>query len=120
MRVPCFPELSPNLERRIQRRQRTLQDQRNRPSPQRAQFALREQQQVGTLKPDRAFRFYVLLIEQPQNRHGQSALAGTALPNESEDLALLNFDFQLTQDGLLFPISYGDASGKQSLVRWGF
>src|SRR5208337_906115 len=94
---PSLLELCAYFERRIEGRERTLQYQRNRAAAQRAQFALRERQQVGALKCDGAFDLSMLLVEKTEDRHGQGALARTALSHETHYFAGENFTLEVTK-----------------------
>src|ERR1700723_1170049 len=119
MRPPRFLELSADLERRIQRSQRTLQDQRNCATTQRSQFALRKLQEIGILKADCTFNLNALLVEKSKNGHGQRTLARAALAHQSEHFAALDFDFHITQNRLLARIAHREAGGEPSLGGWG-
>src|SRR3984957_9201318 len=120
VRPPRFLKLSADLQRRIQRSQRTLQDQRNCATPQPSQFALRKLQEIGILEPDCAFGLNALLVEKSENGHGQRALARAALAHQSKHFAALDFDFHIPQNRLLARIAHREAGGQQSLVGWRF
>ena len=113
---PGFLELGSNLERRIQRRQGTLQHQRDRASAQRAQFAFRELQEIGLLKPDCAFGWRPLLIEKTENRHGQRALARAALSDQTQHFAALDFQLHVAQNRRLARIAHREVRRQQNRV----
>src|ERR1700751_1182242 len=80
-----------------------------------AQFRLAKTQQIRSLEEDRAIRIHSFAIEQSEDRHRQRAFAGTALADQPNYFAVLDFELHVPQDRGFTGLLHGYMRGKENV-----
>src|SRR5215472_17503620 len=111
MRSPRFEELRPDPKQGIERGVRALQHEADLPAPNSAHLPFGQAQQVAPVEQDLAGSMTALHREQPQDRQGDRAFAGTAGPHKSDDFAFAQVKSDIAED--LFSAVSDRESGRE-------
>jgi hypothetical protein len=91
VRAPRFPKLRTDSKCGVERGEWALKHQAKRASAQGSQFLFAHREKVAALEHYFAFYNGALAPQQSDDCHRQSAFAGSALPNQSNDFTACDF-----------------------------
>jgi len=98
MHSPSLFHLRADPQRRIERRDRALENQRDFTPSQRAHLALLQTHQVLVLEVNASFRLATLQMKQSEDCQRQCALPASTLTNKPEHLSPPHFERERAQD----------------------